>query len=252
MHKGNDKLTKLILEADKIFIPKGKIKDHLKPLPTEIRELIKDRDRLQKQDRTNPQLQDINKTISNKICEFKQDLWKKKLNENWDHKTNSHILWRTLNNMSDKKTKIHPNRTITFNDNIKSTSKSIASSFIQQFTNITKYRSSKSNRIVDRTTKKLESNEEIFITSNQTAHAIKTSKNNNSTGPDNINIKHLKHLGPIAINYLTNIFNLSVNKNIIPQIWKLSKIIPILKPSKDPNDSSSYRPISLLSPLVKT
>jgi hypothetical protein len=252
VHKGNSLLTKLILEADKIFIPKGKIKNHLKPLPTEIRELIKNRDKLQKQDRTDPQLQDLNKTISNKIIEFKQNLWKSKLNENWDHKTNSHILWKTLGNMSDKKTKIYPNRTITFNGNIKLTNKSIASSFIQQFTNITNYRSSKSNRKTDRTTKKLESTEEITITSNQTAHAIKNSKNNNSTGPDNINIKHLKHLGPIAIDYLTCIFNLSVNENIIPQIWKLSKIIPILKPCKDPNNSSSYRPISLLSPLIKT
>jgi hypothetical protein len=252
VHKGNDTLTKLILEADKIFIPKGKIKNHLKPLPTEIRELIKNRDKLQKQNRTDPQLQDINKTISNKIIEFKQNLWRNKLNENWDHKTNSHILWKTLSNMSDKKTKIQPNRTITFNNKIKSTSKSIASSFIQQFTNITNYRSSKSNRLIDRTTNKLEATEEITITANQTAHAIKTSKNNNSTGPDNINIKHLKHFGPIAVDYLTNIFNISINQNIIPQIWKLSKIIPILKPSKDPNDSSSYRPISLLSPLIKT
>jgi hypothetical protein len=247
VHKGNDILTKLILEADKIFIPKGKIKNHFKPLPTEIRELIKNRDKLQKQNRTDPQLQDINKTISNKIIEFKQNLWRNKLNENWDHKTNSHILWKTLSNMSDKKTKIQPNRTITFNNKIKSTSKSIASSFIQQFTNITNYRFSKSNRIIDRTTNKLEATEEITITATQTAQAIKNSKNNNSTGPDNINIKHLKHLGPIAIDYLTNIFNISINQNIIPQIWKLSKIIPILKPSKDPNDSSSYRPISLLS-----
>jgi hypothetical protein len=56
----------------------------------------------------------------------------------------------------------------------------------------------------------------------------------------------------LAIDYLKDLFNLSVNNNIIPQIWKLAKIIPILKPLKDPNDGNSYRPISLLSPIAKT
>jgi retron-type reverse transcriptase len=66
-----------------------------------------------------------------------------------------------------------------------------------------------------------------------------------------VNIRHLKHLGTLAINYLTEMFNLSLNQNIIPQIWKLAKIIPIPKPNKDPGLGTSYRPISLLSPIAK-
>lgn len=38
---------------------------------------------------------------------------------------------------------------------------------------------------------------------------------------------------------------------IIPNIWKTSKIIPLLKPGKSADTSKSYRPISLLSPVVK-
>ena len=76
-------------------------------------------------------------------------------------------------------------------------------------------------------------------------------KNTNSTGPDGLNIRHLKHLGPKGLDYLTKILNLSFNKNIIPQIWKLAKIIPIPKPNKDPHQGFSYRPISLLSPTAK-
>ena len=86
----------------------------------------------------------------------------------------------------------------------------------------------------------------------QVHDAIAKSPNNNSTGPDKINIHHLKHLGPLAIQYLTDILNLSLNLNIIPQIWKLAKIIPIPKPNKDPHTGTSYRPISLLSPIAKT
>ena len=34
-------------------------------------------------------------------------------------------------------------------------------------------------------------------------------------------------------------------------LWKIGLIIPILKPNKSPDQSTSYRPISLLSPLAK-
>src|SRR6476469_2024715 len=94
-------------------------------------------------------------------------------------------------------------------------------------------------------------NQPILISNRQTTQAIKDTKNNNSTGPDNVNIRHLKHLGPLAINHLTEIFNLSLNQNIIAQIWKLAKIIPIPKPNKDPGLGTSYRPITLLSPIAK-
>jgi len=86
----------------------------------------------------------------------------------------------------------------------------------------------------------------------QTYEAIKNTKNKNSVGPDNLNIRHLKHLGPIAIQYLTDMLNLALSTNTIPQIWKLANIIPIPKPNKDPNLGTSYRPISLLSPIAKT
>ena len=38
----------------------------------------------------------------------------------------------------------------------------------------------------------------------------------------------------------------------MPHIWKLAKIIPIPKLNKNLGESTSYRPISLLSPIVKT
>ena len=46
--------------------------------------------------------------------------------------------------------------------------------------------------------------------------------------------------------------NLALNLNNIPQIWKLGKIVPILKPNKNPCIGSSYRSISLVSPIAKT
>ena len=82
----------------------------------------------------------------------------------------------------------------------------------------------------------------------RTIHALTTT---GSTGPDGISYRHLKHLGPVAIGALTSIFNFSVNRNSIPNLWKTAKIIPILKPNKTPTEPASYRPISLLPNPVK-
>ena len=93
---------------------------------------------------------------------------------------------------------------------------------------------------------------QINITTEQVQAAIKTSKNNNSTGPDNINIKHLKHIGKNGLKYLTNIYNAALNDNKIPHVWKLVNIIPIPKPNKYINIGTSYRPTPLLSVIAKT
>ena len=87
----------------------------------------------------------------------------------------------------------------------------------------------------------------ICFTEARVSDAIKQAPNNNSTGPDNLNIRHLKHLGPFAIALLTH----TLNTNTIPAIWKVAKIIPIPKPNKDPSIGTSYRPIALLSPIAK-
>ena len=112
----------------------------------------------------------------------------------------------------------------------------------------TKHSSKPTYRIINKLTKSLTPTP-ITITESETIHAIKQSKNNNSSRPDNINIKHL---GPIAIKQLTSLYNITINTNTIPQIWETSKIIPIAKPNKNPFLPSSYKPIALLSPIAKT
>ena len=78
--------------------------------------------------------------------------------------------------------------------------------------------------------------------------SIKQSKNNNSQCPDKLNIRHINHIGPLGLAFLTSRFN----KNILPHIWKLANIVPIPKPNKDTDKGTSYRPITLLSVIVDT
>ena len=251
IHTANRILTNAILTADKHCIPKGRIKNNKILLPENIRTKISERNKMRQSNPHNPNLKSINDEIDKLIQEHKSDIWKEKLDQHWDHKQNSKILWDTIHSLSNKKPTQEPNRTINFDKKNCITKKQIASAFNKQFINSTKYSTDKNNRIIDRNTQKLQSTH-IQITADQVIQAIKSAKNNNSTGPDNINIKHLKHLGPLAIEYLRQLLTKSLNNNIIPHIWKLAKIVPILKPNKDPGLGSSYRPISLLSPIAKT
>ena len=143
------------------------------------------------------------------------------------------------------------NNDLGFNDKILSSNQDIANAFNNQFVKVANNPTHKSYRKITREVRKINSSE-FIITHEQLIKAIKDSKNKNSTGPDNINIKHLKHLGPRALDYLLNIYILTISTNEIPSIWKTAKIIPIAKPNKNIDEGTSYRPISLLSPIAKT
>ena len=84
--------------------------------------------------------------------------------------------------------------------------KQIANAFNKQFTNTIKHTASK---VVDRNKRQ--------------SKAAKT------TTQQGLNIRHLKHLCPLGLNFLTQLHTLTLNTNIIPQVWKPANIIPIPK-----------------------
>src|SRR5688572_25675305 len=109
------------------------------------------------------------------------------------------------------------NTIITFNDKPAISPQQKASSFNKQFANTIQHATKNTNREIDKHTKTLPPSP-IHLTTTQVLAAISSSTNNNFTGPDHINICHLKHLGPFAIQYLTDLLNLALTHNIIPQI----------------------------------
>ena len=109
----------------------------------------------------------------------------------------------------------------------------------------------KTNKHINRATHNIQGYNMTLPTS-QVQEAVKQSKNNNSQGPDKLNIRHLKHIGPPGLAFLTSMFKTVLNKNIIPHTWKLANMVPIPKPNKDTDKGTSYRPISLLSVIAKT
>ena len=154
VHNSNKIITNLILKADKHNIPKGKINSHHLILPDNIRNKIQERNKLRKQDSKNPSLTEMNKEINKLIQTHRSNLQKEKLNENWNHKTNSKKFWKILNNLSNKNSTQQLNRTIKFKNSKRIKAKEISESFNHQFTNITKHATNKSYRKIYKKNKK--------------------------------------------------------------------------------------------------
>ena len=68
---------------------------------------------------------------------------------------------------------------------------------------------------------------------------IRSTKNSKAFGPDNIAPIMIKHLGPISITYITRLMNLSMSTLSILSLWKIGRLIPILKPTKSPDQSKT-------------
>ena len=71
-----------------------------------------------------------------------------------------------------------------------------------------------------------------------------------SKGPEGISGKMLKHTAACVAPSVTEIFNLSIRLDKLPDAWKTSFVVPIPKSSKS-HLPSNYRPISLLCILSK-
>lgn len=70
-------------------------------------------------------------------------------------------------------------------------------------------------------------------------------------GYDLINGKVLQELPSKGYKAIQQLFNTILRIGYFPSPWKIAQVILLLKPGKNPNDTTSYRPISLLPILSK-
>ena len=251
IHTANRMFTNFILMAEKQNIPKGNMHSNCRLLPEDIVCKITQRNNIRRANTCDPALKLLNEEITSDIQKHKQNIWKEHLDAHWDHRHNTHTLWKTIHGLSNRAPPHTLNTSITFNNKIATTPTHIANCFTKQFTNTVKHTTHKTNRHINRATHNIQGYN-ITLTTSQVQEAIKQSKNTNSQGPDKLNIRHLKHIGPLGLAFLTSMFKTALNKNIIPHTWKLANIVPIPKPNKDTHKGTSYRPISLLSVIAKT
>ena len=81
--------------------------------------------------------------------------------------------------------------------------------------------------------------------------ALKKVKTKKAPGPDGITGEMLKHLGACSRAFLLAIFNHSWMKGVVPAVWKEAIVVPVPEKGKDKKNLRSYRPISLLSCVGK-
>ena len=86
----------------------------------------------------------------------------------------------------------------------------------------------------------------IVITPNEVFDVLKTLHIRKASGPDGINNKILLESALQISTPLCRLFNLCLDKCVLPTAWKTSLVCPILK-SSDPSIASNYRPVSLLN-----
>ena len=82
--------------------------------------------------------------------------------------------------------------------------------------------------------------------------ALALCRRSSAPGPDGITYRALCNLGDEARKALLHLYNDSWQTGTVPQAWKSSRLIPLLKAGKSPLDISSYRPIALASCVGKT
>ena len=161
-------------------------------------------------------------------------------------------LANLIRRVSGKRIYRPPNQPVSFNDRVMTKRRSIANGFNKQYCQVIQHKSNRATRKVIRKIKKKKLVADFTpLSEMDVAEAIKQAKSSSAAGPDDVTMLHLKHFGGKAIKFLTHIFNLSVQKAEMPAIWKQAVILPVPKPGKPAEISTSYRPISLLAPASK-
>ena len=248
VYEGEKRFRKIINKVSNLCIPQGRIKTVYPEVPREAATLIKERDEIRANDPTSENIKILNEEISDLVINHRREKWKQEVEK--VERSCSAKLFKLLKRINGKSQETG-NQPIKFKGKYISNPSKIAKQFNKQYSSVVHHKSSKESRKITKNVRKNNLDDHPVHTAEQTKEAIKKSKSSKALGPDKISNLHLKHLGPNGISYLTKIFNHSSSTCQIPAIWKSSIIIPLLKPGKDPDDSKSYRPVSLLCPAIK-
>lgn len=252
-------MTATLQEAQSKIAKKVKTKHDL-PLPDEILDLIKVRNRFRKiwqrtgirdyQTRT----KDTTKLIRTKIYNHKNQTWERKLQS---LSTTDNSLWKLGKVLKAKANTIpaitkHGQTYITDIDK----ANLLADTFeeihrlpddtTQEQKDITKQLLTRKTLDIDNITQR-----KLKTTPGEVYKIIKLLPNNKAPGKDGIDYKLIKNLPRKCIVQFTYIINAILLLQHWPTPWKEAVVVPIAKTGKNPGDYTSYRPISLLSTLSK-
>ena len=131
----------------------------------------------------------------------------------------------------------------TITDNNKEMADALNKQFESVFTN-----NSKTPPVVEADTNNVI--KDIYVTKTGIIKFLKRQKSNKAMGADQISYKMLKPCKEEIADYLTDLFNTSLETGELPIDWKHAEVIPLYK-KDDRLKPSNYRPISLTSLICK-
>jgi hypothetical protein len=85
----------------------------------------------------------------------------------------------------------------------------------------------------------------IFLTRTDLLGMMKSLDANKGAGSDDIPNLFVKECADVLVDPLLAVFRKSLSEGVFPDLWKISRVVPIYK-SGDISDVTNYRPISLL------
>ena len=224
---------KAVNKASGLLIPAGRIQHFQPSLPASAKSLADERDRKRGLNPADETLNDLNKQINKLEREDKRTKLYSAVDK-CDYRAGISHLWRLVKSLSGKQPHNSPNKGVRFAD--KTELDCIANKFAHQFTSPPiRLTGDKSKRQLKRQFHQLPLTGTPSFTHADTKEAIRLAKSSTAIGPDGMSTLHLKKLVQGPINYLTNIFNLSILTGQIPEVWHNAMIIPIKKTRKDNN-----------------
>ena len=211
---------KAVKKASGIFIPAGRIQHFQPTMPAAAKSLADERDRKRRLNPTDETLNYQNKQIQKLIVEDKQTKLQFVVDK-CDHRTGISHLWRIVKGLSGKQPLNSPNKGVRHAGKTYLDPKMIANKFAHQFTPPPiRLTGDKSKRQPKRQFHQLPLTGTPYFTPADTKEAIRLAKSSTAIGPDGMSTLHLKKLVQGAVNYLTNIFNLSITTGQIPEYLK--------------------------------
>lgn len=263
IEKEVETLTQNIMLTINRHSTKKTIDPHKEYIPEVICNLIKEKNKTRKRYQTSADpalktiLTQLNVDIKNAIKTHRNTNWSEKL-KNLSPSDNS--LWKTVKYFKKPLVgipEIHHNNITAVTDNKK------ANALGEMFASINKLDLSNStakqleitetiNKFIQETfTIKKRDAAKLITSPEEIIAIIKKMPASKAPGADKLENKIIKNLPRKAIIQLTYIINGILMLQYWPNNWKNSIVIPIIKPNKNPTQTTSYRPISLLPGLSK-
>ena len=250
----------VVNEAGDKSIPNSKINCKEFELPDNIRQII----RLRNYFRRNwsrhhylpfkQEIINLNKIIKDEINNYRQNIWKTRLENIKPNNSNIFKLTKLFKNRKTGVKKIiHNSKPVIskehtcqlFADHFFETHNNSLKNYLPEFTKSINLQCSSflSSQI---TVSEIERIDESELN-----NKIKRLQNNKSPGFDELTNRIVKNIPFTAIKYLTFIYNSCLLHSYFPKAWKHAKVVAIPKPGKDQSNVRNYRPISLLCSASK-